>query len=200
MTVHESSAPLASEVAPSRWVPPAITAAGVLGLLAAWALTVDKVRLLQDPAFVPPCSISAVVNCGSVMQSWQSSVFGFPNSLIGLVAFSVVVCLGVLPWSGARLRPWVWWGLEAGALLGMMMVHWLAFQSAYVIGALCLYCAAVWLATFVVLGSTTSAVLAYHRAQDPGAKLRRRLQTLWPILWAAWMGAFAVAVVYGLFG
>ena len=71
MTVHESSAPLASEVAPSRWVPPAITAAGVLGLLAAWALTVDKVRLLQDPAFVPPCSISAVVNCGSVMQSFR---------------------------------------------------------------------------------------------------------------------------------
>jgi len=168
--------------------------------LAAWALTVDKVRLLQDPAFVPPCSISAVVNCGSVMQSWQSSVFGFPNSLIGLVSFSVVICLGILAWSGARLRPWVWWGLEAGVLLGMVFVHWLAFQSAYVIGALCLYCAAVWLATFAVLGATTSTVLAYHRAQDPGSSVRRRLLELWPVLWAAWMGAFTVAVVYGLFG
>ena len=200
MTVHESSVPLASEIAPSRWVPPAITAAGVLGLSAAWALTVDKVRLLQDPAFVPPCSVSAIVNCGSVMQSWQSSVFGFPNSLIGLVSFSVVICLGILAWSGARLRSWVWWGLEAGVLLGMVFVHWLAFQSAYVIGALCLYCAAVWLATFAVLGATTSTVLAYHRAQDPGSSVRRRLQELWPVLWAAWMGAFTVAVVYGLFG
>ncbi len=200
MTVHESSVPLASEIAPGRWVPPAITAAGVLGLSAAWALTVDKVRLLQDPAFVPPCSVSAIVNCGSVMQSWQSSVFGFPNSLIGLVSFSVVICLGILAWSGARLRSWVWWGLEAGVLLGMVFVHWLAFQSAYVIGALCLYCAAVWLATFAVLGATTSTVLAYHRAQDPGSSVRRRLLELWPVLWAAWMGAFTVAVVYGLFG
>lgn len=200
MTVHESSVPLKSEIAPSRWVPPAITAAGVLGLAAAWALTADKVRLLEDPAFVPPCSVSAIVNCGSVMQSWQSSVFGFPNSLIGLVAFSVVICLGVLAGSGARLPSWIWWGLEAGALLGMVFIHWLAFQSAYVIGALCLYCAAVWLATFAVLGAATSTVLAYHRDQDPGSSLRRRLHELWPITWAAWLGAFTVAVVFGLFG
>ena len=200
MTVHESSVPLASEIAPSRWVPPAITAAGILGLAAAWALTVDKVRLLEDPAFVPPCSVSAIVNCGSVMQSWQSSVFGFPNSLIGLVAFSVVICMGVLTWSGARLRSWVWWGLEAGAVLGMVFIHWLAFQSAYVIGALCLYCAAVWLATFAAVGATTSTLLAHHRDKDPRSTWRRRVHDMWPIIWAAWLGSFAVAVVFGLFG
>lgn len=185
---------------PSRWAPPVITVAGVVGLAASWALTVDKVRLIQDPAFVPPCSVSAIVNCGSVMQSWQSSVFGFPNSLIGLVAFSIVICVGVVAWSGSFLRAWIWWGLEAGALLGMAFIHWLAFQSSYVIGALCLYCAAAWLSTFAVVGAATSTVLRNHLQREPESTWARRFSLVWPIMWATWLGAFAIAVVYGLFG
>ena len=52
----------------------------------------------------------------------------------------------------------------------------------------------------VPLGATTSALLAHHRDKDPGAAWRRRVHDMWPIIWAAWLGAFAVAVVFGLFG
>ncbi len=45
-----------------------------------------------------------------------------------------------------------------------------------------------------------SALLAHHRDKDPGAAWRRRVHDMWPIIWAAWLGAFAVAVVFGLFG
>jgi hypothetical protein len=82
----------------------------------------------------------------------------------------------------------------------MVFVHWLAFQSAYVIGALCLYCAAVWVATFVIFGVGTSLVLRLRRDQGQEPTSRGRFQDLWPIIWAAWLGVFAVAVVYGLFG
>jgi hypothetical protein len=82
----------------------------------------------------------------------------------------------------------------------MVFIHWLAFQSAYVIGALCLYCAAVWLATFAAVGATTSTLLAHHRDKDPRSTWRRRVHDMWPIIWAAWLGSFAVAVVFGLFG
>src|SRR5687768_7389479 len=70
--------------------------AGVLGLAAAVTLTVEKIEILINPDYVPSCSINPVLSCGSVMITPQASVFGFPNSLIGIVAFTVVLVTGVL--------------------------------------------------------------------------------------------------------
>ena len=125
---------------------------GGAGLYAAFSLAVDKYRILEDPTFVPGCDLNPVLSCGSVMNTDQGSAFGFPNPLIGLMAFSVVVALGVLVAGGVTLPRWVLVGLAGGSLLGVVFVHWLAFQSMYRIGALCPWCLVVWtvtLATFV---------------------------------------------------
>lgn len=76
---------------------------GVLGLLASAMLTIDKIKILEDPNFVPGCSLDPTISCGSVMQSWQGSVFGFPNPLIGIASFSVVIVAGVLTLGGVAL-------------------------------------------------------------------------------------------------
>ncbi|WP_166904089.1 vitamin K epoxide reductase family protein [Mycobacterium sp. DL440] len=133
-----------------------ILIAGVLGLAAALALTVEKIELLIDPSYVPSCSINPVISCGSVMSTWQAAVFGFPNSLIGVVAFTVTLVTGVLAVAGVRLPRWYWAGLAAGSLLGAVMVHWLIFQSLYRIGALCPYCMVVWSVTIPLLVVTSS--------------------------------------------
>ena len=70
--------------------------AGVVGLAAALTLTVEKIEILINPDYVPSCSINPVLSCGSVMVTPQASAFGFPNPLIGIVAFTVVVVTGVL--------------------------------------------------------------------------------------------------------
>ena len=62
--------------------------AGVVGLAAALTLTVEKIEMLINPAYVPSCSINPVLSCGSVMVTPQASAFGFPNPLIGIVAFT----------------------------------------------------------------------------------------------------------------
>jgi uncharacterized membrane protein len=95
-----------------------------------------------------------VLSCGSVMATPQASAFGFPNPLIGIVAFSVVVVTGVLAIARTTLPRWYWLGLAGGTLLGVVFVHWLIFQSIYRIGALCPYCMVVWAVTiplFVVV-------------------------------------------------
>ncbi|MCF4136238.1 hypothetical protein L1856_04095 [Streptomyces sp. Tue 6430] len=91
---------------------------GTVGWLASFQLTVDDWRLLRDPAYQPPCNISPVVSCGSVMSSSQGSLFGFPNMLLGLGAFAAVTALGVAVLSGARLHRRLWLALTAGALAG----------------------------------------------------------------------------------
>ena len=70
--------------------------AGVVGLAAAVTLTIEKIEILINPDYVPSCSINPVLSCGSVMITPQASAFGFPNPLIGIVAFTVVLVTGVL--------------------------------------------------------------------------------------------------------
>ena len=126
--------------------------AGVLGLAAALTLTIEKIEILINPDYVPSCSINPVLSCGSVMITPQASVFGFPNPLIGIVAFTVVVVTGVLAIGKVRLPRWYWAGLATGTLLGVVFIHWLIFQSLYRIGALCPYCMVVWAVTIPLVG------------------------------------------------
>lgn len=134
------------------WV---LAAGGVVGLLAALTLTIEKINMLTDPGYRPTCSINPILSCGSVMTSPQASAFGFPNPLIGIVGFTVVTTLGVLLLAGLRLPRWCWLGLHAGATFGVVFVHWLIFQSLYRIGVLCPYCMVVWVVTIAVFWYTT---------------------------------------------
>jgi uncharacterized membrane protein len=140
-----------------------ILIAGVVGLLASATLLVEKIEMLKDPKFVPSCSINPVLACGSVIVTPQASVFGPPNPLFGLIAFSVVVVTGVLAVAKVGLPRWYWVGLMIGTGLGVAFVHWLAFESLYEIGALCPYCMVVWSVTiplFVVVASIALRPLA----------------------------------------
>ena len=58
--------------------------AGVVGLAAAATLMVEKLRILENPDYVPTCSINPVLTCGSMMKTPQAEVFGFPNPLLGI--------------------------------------------------------------------------------------------------------------------
>ncbi|KAA0113326.1 vitamin K epoxide reductase family protein [Mycolicibacterium sp. P9-22] len=133
--------------------------AGVVGLVAAATLTIEKIEILIDPSYIPSCSLNPVLSCGSVMTTPQASVFGFPNSLIGIVAFTVVLVTGVLAVARIRLPRWYWGGLAIGTALGVVFIHWLIYQSLYRIGALCPYCMVVWAVTIPLLVIVTSIAL-----------------------------------------
>jgi uncharacterized membrane protein len=130
--------------------------AGVAGLASALTLTVEKIEILINPDYVPSCSLNPVLSCGSVMVTPQASAFGFPNPLIGIVAFTVVVVTGVLALARVDLPRWYWAGLAVGTLLGTAFIHWLIFQSLYRIGALCPYCMVVWAVTIPLFVVVTS--------------------------------------------
>ncbi|GGJ16790.1 vitamin K epoxide reductase family protein [Streptomyces brasiliensis] len=125
-----------------------LTGAG--GLLASWVITIDKFKLLQNPNFTPGCSLNPVVSCGSVMKSAQASVFGFPNPMLGLVAYGIVICVGVSLLAGTVFPRWYWLTFNAGCLFGIGFVSWLQFESLYRINALCLWCALAWAATILL--------------------------------------------------
>ena len=124
-------------------------------MLASFVLTVEKFELATDPEYVPSCSISPILNCGSVMNTPQASAFGFPNSLSGIAGFAVVAASGAALLAGGRFREWYWAGLQVGVTAAVVFVHWLIAQSLYSIGTLCPYCMIVWAATIPVFWYVT---------------------------------------------
>ncbi|WP_448330873.1 vitamin K epoxide reductase family protein [Streptomyces sp. DSM 41534] len=181
-------------VRPDRRIGRLLALAGAIGWLASFQLTVDDWRLLKDPAYRPPCDISPIVSCGSVMSSPEGSVFGFPNMLLGLGAFAAVAVLGLAVLGGARLHRTLWLALNTGALAGVVFVHWLIYQSLFVLGRLCPYCAVVWAVTIALFWYVTLRNLRHGVIPLPAAGrsvLALVLETHW-ILLAAWYGVIAV--------
>ena len=160
----------------------AVLIAGAVGLAASVTLTVEKIRLLTDAAYVPSCNLNPVLSCGSVMATRQASVLGFPNPLLGIAAFTVVVVTGVLAVTKVRLPRWYWAGMTVGTLAGAGFVHWLIFQSLYRIGALCPYCMVVWAVTMCVLvifAAITFGRLRVHKNLQYLHQWRWTLAALW---------------------
>jgi uncharacterized membrane protein len=168
--------------APSAWW---VLIAGVIGLCASMTLTVEKIRILLNPSYVPSCNFNPIVACGSVMVTPQASIFGFPNPLLGIVGFTVVVVTGVLAVAKVSLPQWYWAGLAAGTLLGAVFVHWLIFQSLYRIGTLCPYCMVVWAVTISLLVVVASIVFRPVLERRESAVARVLYQWRWSIatLW-----------------
>ncbi|MGP4050622.1 vitamin K epoxide reductase family protein [Streptomyces sp. 2A115] len=167
---------------------------GTVGWLASFQLTVDDWRLLRDPAYQPPCNISPVVSCGSVMSSPQGSLFGFPNMLLGLGAFAAVTALGIAVLSGTRLHRRLWLALDAGALVGVVFVHWLIGQSLYELNKLCPYCAVVWVVTIALFWYVTLHCLERGIIPVPRGVLQVFRDTHWMLL-GAWYGVIVLLVL-----
>lgn len=138
-----------------RVLPWLLALGGAVGLLAATALLVEKLRVLADPNHVPACSIDPVLSCGTVMTTPQAEAFGIPNPILGVIGFSVVTTVGIALVAGSRFPRWFWLGLQAGTVFGVVFVHWLTFQSLYRIGALCPYCMVVWAVTVPIFWYVT---------------------------------------------
>lgn len=168
----------------------AVLIGGVVGLVASVTLTVEKIKLLTDSGYVPSCNLNPVLSCGSVMVTPQASVLGFPNPVLGIIAFTVVVVTGVLAVAKVPLPRWYWIGMVLGTLGGAGFVHWLIFQSLYRIGALCPYCMVVWAVTLCLL------VIFAGLAIESG-EIRKNLQYLHRWRWtiaALWFVALFMLV------
>ncbi len=118
--------------------------AGAIGWFASFELLTEYVKTLKNPEYVPNCSVSILVTCGPNMGSWQGSLFGFSNTILGVTMFVAPIAVGVALLAGARFAPWFWWLYQTGLLFGVGLVFWLSYQSVFSLGTLCPWCMVVW--------------------------------------------------------
>ncbi len=191
----ETDVPLDTEWDDHRSPHVLMTIAGAIGLAAALLLTVDKFTLLQNKIdgveSALSCDFSAFVSCGGVMDSAQAEAFGFPNSLLGIIGFSVVMTLGVILWTGGGFGRVVWGGLQVGVLFGIGFVTWLQFQSIYRLDLLCPYCMVVWAVMIPIFVYVTACNL---RSIAPRSALTRFMSNWSVLIVALWYVGIASAI------
>jgi uncharacterized membrane protein len=140
---------------------------GVLGWVAALALTLEKIHVLENPNDALSCDLNVFVSCKSVMASWQSHIFGFPNPIIGLAAFVAPIVVGVAVLAGAKFADWFWRMFLAGFSIAFVFVLWLSSQSIFVINVLCPYCMLAWIAVIPLFWHTLLWMLAEDIIEAP---------------------------------
>ncbi len=157
--------------------------------LAAW-LSWIHLALLLDPAARSACNFGGTLNCDAVNASRFATLFGVPIAWLGFSLYLLLLVLALRELAGAASRSRA---LAYGRWLGLASVLYsvyLAFISAFVIRAVCLFCVglyAVNLGIFLVgLGAPGTRWRDFRPMKDLDTLVRRA---------PAWAKAAAVAWV-----
>lgn len=117
-----------------------MAAGGAIGMLAAFLQTLEKITLLENKDAVLACNLNSVFSCSSVLQAWQSSIFGFPNSIMCLVLFTIFTTTAIAGATGGRLSRHMRLGVQYISLATLCFAVWFIWQSIFVISAICIFC------------------------------------------------------------
>lgn len=150
---------------PSRALAILLIVGGMVGLTAAFALTLDKIAVLENPRAQLSCNFSVLIGCSKNLSSPIGSAFGFPNPLLGLVLFPAPVFVGVASLAGVRFPRWFWALFNVGFAFAIGFVVWLISQSIFnlELRVLCPWCMAVW---SVVIPMSLAVTLYNLREQN----------------------------------
>lgn len=173
----------------------------VLGLIAwtaSFTLVLEKLKHLESPSAQLACSVNPFVTCAPAMDSWQGSLLGFPNPLIGVACFVAPIAVGVSILSGATFARWFALSFVAGICLAMVFIVWLMAQTVLSIGALCPYCLVVWAAMIpltlaAISWAASSGAFGTSSAQSVGRRVLR--VWLWPLAIACYLVVSVVLLV-----
>lgn len=117
------------------------------GLIAAFALIIEKLNKLANPDAASACDYSLLVQCSSNLNSWQGSLFGFPNPLLGIVGWSMTLVVAVALLLGVQFPKLFLRLFNLGLFAALLFVIWLIYISVFLLGTLCPWCMVTWLAT-----------------------------------------------------
>jgi len=165
---------------------------GAVGWWAAFSLTLDKIAVLKHPDAVLDCNISVLVQCGKNLGSWQGSVLGFPNPIIGLAAWIAPIIVGVSLLAGARFARWYWILFNLGVAGAQLFVIWLIHESIFDLGTLCPWCMLTW---SMVIPLFLTVTVRNAAAGVFGERLRRAGRAATPWLIPATVTAYAIVLI-----
>lgn len=122
----------------------------IIGLVSSLIQTIERISYAVKPEVALQCDINAVFSCSNVFDAWQSSFFGFSNSLLILAFFGILTGISLAGVSGSKINKKLRFILQFFALFFLAFGTWYLWQSTFVIGYLCIFCSFNYLAVVIV--------------------------------------------------
>lgn len=137
------------------WIFASMLVGSILSLIASFVLSMESLELAKNPDAVLSCSVNVVVNCATVALHPSASMFGFPNSFLGMLAEPVVITVAIAGLAGVKFPRKFLFAAQIFYTLGFLFAYYLLYLSMFVIGALCPWCLLVTVTTTFVFFSMT---------------------------------------------
>lgn len=150
----------------------ALSILALFGLVASFTLTYDAIETIKNPYYSPACNISPIVSCGKALGSSRAELFGIPNPVYGILAFTALLTLSVTLIAGAKYKKWFWVLVEAVAATGLAGAMYLFFYSMYSLGSICPWCLLVWTSVVAIFWLITTHLVATGVLATKGASHR----------------------------
>ena len=174
---------------------------GLLGVVSGAWQTVERIAYAAGTDSGSICEINSVLSCNSVYSHWQSSALGIPNTMISIPVFAMLAAVGLAGLLGSRLSGSFLVTMLGATVLMAAFLTWYMQQSAFAIGALCLFCT-ICAACVVAVGIGLTRVVDAEQALGTG-RSGRQLRLLVEaradlIIWAGLAALIAVLLYLGL--
>lgn len=157
----------------NRWIFGTMLIGAVLSLTAAFVLSVESVEIAKNPHAELSCSVNLVVNCATVAAHPTATMFGFPNSFLGLMTEPIVITVAIAGLAGIAFPRKFMFTAQVFYTLGFLFALYLLYLSMFVIGALCPWCLLVTLTTIMVWFAITRYNLRHNNLYMPKRISRR---------------------------
>lgn len=157
-------------------------AASLVGIVASFWQLLEKLALLENHDAALSCNLNNVFSCSNILNAPQSSVFGFPNPIIGLVMFTFFLTVALLGLTGAKIARALAYVIQGLALFILGFTLWLFYENTYSTKGICIFCLFNGTAVLVV----NAAILRHN------ARFSQKLKRLtaggadifgWAVLW-----------------
>lgn len=176
----------------------AVVVAAGAGIAFTAIQTVERISILKDPSGELLCDVNAIVSCSTVLGAWQSSVIlGIPNAFIGAVMFAMFLATGLAGLLGSRLSRAYLWTVLGLTIFFAAFATWFMVQTAFVIGALCLWCLGI-VTAVAVIGAALTRLVAREAPEGGRLRLLDRAGVdllVWLGWWVLVVGLVAVGLV-----
>lgn len=159
-----------------------ITLGGAVGLASTFWQLMEKIAILKNKNIVLSCNYNDVFNCSNVLNAHQASIFGPPNSVIGIIMFSFFLTIGIVGLTGLKLRKKLALSVQGLALFMLGFTLWFLYQSTYNIKSICIFC--LFIGTSVLL--INAAIFRYNTQFYKGWKrltARGADFFFWALIW-----------------
>lgn len=165
----------------------------ITGFWAAFTISYEKFMILTNPLYTPGCSINVWIDCGKVMNSQYATMFGFPNSWLGLMGWPMAWLTALYLLTHKQLSKTFMLIAMTVTIPAVIISYIWTYLAFFEIGAVCPWCI-----LSCISATIASATLVDLNRRQGFIKFPIKSFNTWAISLASWFGLWGVLLYFAV--